>query len=1113
MKSYEGYLKRKLGDSYALLAGGGSTVDKGLTAKGNIVISNSTAVQKYFEVVNSLASLWMGVNTAGETFLWTSSATNLILGTNSKRRLEILSDGKVGIGTRSPSELLSVNGNVISTGFKHSGHNDNNAILLAGGGWKLLSELATSDHTHQYVPYELTSTADDVNSTNALPIFYNLQSNALISGYGSYWHIINLGRYDGTEKNHANQIAMNYQAGNYDSELFIRRANGQKWKDWRRVLHDGNYTQYTYSKTDLYTKTEADNRYVNISGDCMTGHLKVGGTENPSSPWDPAVFVGSDSHNKIIITYLASQTNGATIGAVTHNCASWSDLNVNGTNIIFRIGETQKMKLATSQLEVSNQLKVDYNNTYPLILKGGTSNVIHFINQSDEHQIDFGYYSDTSMTYIANVAEAGGTYGLFTLDGTGPYFSTTPTDFKQHAIAHAGNITNSEATIGTSLTTIATIAGVNIQAKINSYLPLTAGSSYPLTDTLYITPSGTSQKQNIVITSTQDKLSYMSLKTKDGKEVDLGFISSSTWGVPDTGGAYMYVGNNGSAGGIYVSGSGLYYTTTAGDFDKYMVYHTGNLPAYPTKASWNYDDVYVLKSGDTMTGNLRILGTKNTDAVWDKGVIAGADGHDKVVLSYLASNTNGATIGAHNSNLNAWAILNVAGTQVIFRTEQTERMRLTTTGLGIGTNSPSYKLDVNGIINSNNDITIRNTTAVQKQFKIINSAGEMWVGVNAAGEGYTWVNTACPYHIGTSAATRIYVTAGGNVGIGTTSPGNYKLYVNGSIYSSGFVHASHNSADKLLTGNGGAISTSTFQPAGTYVPYVIEGTRAQVDNVNQTPCFYNLQASELISGYHSYWYVIHMGRYNGPEKNYSAQIAMNYEGGIPDSEIFIRSATTSWRPWRRLLHDNNWTGVIDGRYLKLSGGSMQGGINLNRSGYAAHGLGFYSTSYNSWCIYMSPVGSQNTGWNGGIKTVPTGTYVTNWALRSVIEAVSGFGWTWEAMAASGNAPSIVAELSSVSGNFKTIGNMYAVNFYTSSDRNKKTNISTLSEHIKKFTLKETNRDAYGVIAQEVPEMFREGEEGNMTVNYNSVLSYYVGLLENKVKDLEKKVRQLENLNK
>jgi len=82
------------------------------------------------------------------------------------------------------------------------------------------------------------------------------------------------------------------------------------------------------------------------------------------------------------------------------------------------------------------------------------------------------------------------------------------------------------------------------------------------------------------------------------------------------------------------------------------------------------------------------------------------------------------------------------------------------------------------------------------------------------------------------------------------------------------------------------------------------------------------------------------------------------------------------------------------------------------------------------------------------------------------------------------------------------GNLTCTNFYTTSDRNKKTNISSFSEHIRKFQLKDTEKWHYGVIAQEVPEMFRDGEEGSMTVNYNSVLSYYIGVLENKISLLE-----------
>ena len=94
------------------------------------------------------------------------------------------------------------------------------------------------------------------------------------------------------------------------------------------------------------------------------------------------------------------------------------------------------------------------------------------------------------------------------------------------------------------------------------------------------------------------------------------------------------------------------------------------------------------------------------------------------------------------------------------------------------------------------------------------------------------------------------------------------------------------------------------------------------------------------------------------------------------------------------------------------------------------------------------------------------------------------------------------------GNVASMGYMYAAHYYETSDRAKKDNIEAVSEHIRKFTLKSSGKQAYGVIAQEVPEMFRDGEEGNLTVNYNSILSYYVAMLENRVKYLENKLLEL-----
>ena len=155
------------------------------------------------------------------------------------------------------------------------------------------------------------------------------------------------------------------------------------------------------------------------------------------------------------------------------------------------------------------------------------------------------------------------------------------------------------------------------------------------------------------------------------------------------------------------------------------------------------DGRYVNVDGDTMTGHLKMGGTANLGSAWDKGVIAGADGHTKVVLTYLASSTNGAVIGAHNSALSAWDILNVSGSQLIFRINETEKMRLNASGyLGIGTSSPSYPLHVNGnvyasgfIKNGSNINYVLTGDGGHKQWTTSNTANAL---VARDGNGYVY---------------------------------------------------------------------------------------------------------------------------------------------------------------------------------------------------------------------------------------------------------------------------------------------------------------------------------------------------------------------------------------
>jgi hypothetical protein len=72
--------------------------------------------------------------------------------------------------------------------------------------------------------------------------------------------------------------------------------------------------------------------------------------------------------------------------------------------------------------------------------------------------------------------------------------------------------------------------------------------------------------------------------------------------------------------------------------------------------------------GDTVLPGLGAPGT----GPWYPGTtVIGSSGTDKLVLGYLKSSTNRASIGSHSSGLNAWAPLSLAGSVIEFRAYET----------------------------------------------------------------------------------------------------------------------------------------------------------------------------------------------------------------------------------------------------------------------------------------------------------------------------------------------------------------------------------------------------------------------------------------------------------
>lgn len=158
-----------------------------------------------------------------------------------------------------------------------------------------------------------------------------------------------------------NADALYFRRGTWTSTGGSIRTN-----EWKAILHSANYTDYVYSKT------QADNRYVNITGDTMTGLLtttsggshngvKVGDTyvnaingqlifQNNSSirfggdSWDYNVWAGLkyDHSNKIVYLGLADGTiftaNNAQSGGKLYLPGISNLYTGNGANLVWHAG-------------------------------------------------------------------------------------------------------------------------------------------------------------------------------------------------------------------------------------------------------------------------------------------------------------------------------------------------------------------------------------------------------------------------------------------------------------------------------------------------------------------------------------------------------------------------------------------------------------------------------------------------------------------------------------------------------------------------------------------------------------------------------------------------------
>ena len=212
--------------------------------------------------------------------------------------------------------------------------------------------------------------------------------------------------------------------------------------------------------------------------------------------------------------------------------------------------------------------------------------------------------------------------------------------------------------------------------------------------------------------------------------------------------------------------------------------------------SHNHDSTYVNVTGDTMTGGLTSPYFRSTSGSTDFNLIARNNSSPALYVQNLG--------GADVFRVNYGSMTAGAGTTIFAANSSSSYF---TSNLGIGTTSPSYKLDVNGVINGSSDIRSQRLTLRSDALERWEGAGDdKGIAIN-----YFGYNTTFDYFRdlnifnGKGQYIAKFDGSSRNVGIGTTSPSE-KLEVGGNVKINSNTGVRINSYTSLGTTASGAMS-------------------------------------------------------------------------------------------------------------------------------------------------------------------------------------------------------------------------------------------------------------------------------------------------------------------